>query len=342
MRANALVFDSPKVYYDRRHEAGWMDFWPERKRSRVVELIRNCGIAPDARVLEYGCGPGVFTAAVKGALPSLRLHGCDISSVAVAKARQRCRNVDFRVVEDGVDPFEPESFDLIYTHHVLEHVQDLKTVLGAIARMLKPGGKVLHIVPCANAGSIEHRISSLKRHANAPAGCFCCDDPSHVRRLTSEQLRGACAAIGLALVEDRYANQFWGGIDYLTNEYHWTLLKWLNPLGGAGWGAKLGLAAIMLVLFPLSLARRGPDFVLQTVRRPLSTGKKTLFSALVPLAVIGRPFARGINYLLNVLAEREWRTNNTQPNGSEMYLLFKKTNGSSADAVPGRLPSTAL
>lgn len=341
MRANALAFDSPNVYYDRRHEAGWMDFWPERKRLRVVELIRNCGIAPGARVLEYGCGPGVFTAAVKEALPSLRLHGCDISAVAVAKARQRRRDAEFRVVEDGVDPFEPESFDLIYTHHVLEHVQDLEAVLAAIARMLKPGGKALHIVPCANAGSIEHRISKLKRHANAPEGCFCCDDLSHVRRLTSGQLRRACAAAGLELVEDRYANQFWGGIDYLTNEYHWTLLKWLNPFDGAGWGAKLGLAAIMLVLFPLSLARRGPDCVLQTVRQTLSTGKKALFSALVPLAVIGCPFARGINRLINVLAEREWRKNNTRPNGSEMYLLFKKATGSLTDA-PGRLRNTAL
>jgi ubiquinone/menaquinone biosynthesis C-methylase UbiE len=341
LRANALAFDSPNVYYDRRHEAGWMDFWPERKRSRVVELIRNCGIAPGARVLEYGCGPGVFTAAVKEALPSLRLHGCDISAVAVAKARQRCRDAQFRVVEDGIDPFEPESFDLIYTHHVLEHVQDLQAVLAAIARMLKPGGKALHIVPCANAGSIEHRISRLKRHANAPAGCFCCDDLSHVRRLTSGQLCDASAAVGLAVVEGRYANQFWGGIDYLTNEYHWTLLKWLNPLDGADWGAKLELAAITLVLFPFSLARRGPDCVLQTVRRPLSTGKKALYSALVPLAVIGWPFARGLNHLLSGLAECEWRTNNTRPNGSEMYLLFKKTTSPSA-AEPGRPRNTSL
>jgi SAM-dependent methyltransferase len=50
-------------------------------------------------------------------------------------------------MHDGRIPFPPESFDLVVSNQVLEHVEDLSAVLAEIHRVLKPGGTVLSLFP---------------------------------------------------------------------------------------------------------------------------------------------------------------------------------------------------
>ena len=196
--------DDAAIYYDERHARGWMDIWPDDKKQRVIELIKDAAVKPYARVLEYGCGVGVFAEkAVKHAFPSLDVHGCDISAVGVVRAAERCKNVTFHKVESDDLACLAGTFDLVYTHHVLEHVVDLDAVLGHIKELLKPGGKVLHIVPCANPESLDTKISCLSDTGVNSAGRFCCDDSSHVRRMTSADLVESCQHFGLDLRKRR-------------------------------------------------------------------------------------------------------------------------------------------
>lgn len=44
-------------------------------------------------------------------------------------------------------PFEAGSFDLVYAHNVLEHLDDQVSVMEEIHRLLKPGGRVVITVP---------------------------------------------------------------------------------------------------------------------------------------------------------------------------------------------------
>lgn len=44
-------------------------------------------------------------------------------------------------------PFEDNSFDLIYGHNVLEHLEDIVAAMEEIHRLLKPGGRLLVAVP---------------------------------------------------------------------------------------------------------------------------------------------------------------------------------------------------
>jgi len=46
-------------------------------------------------------------------------------------------------------PFDDESFDVIYAHHVLEHVEDILDTVFELHRILKPGGRLLVVVPHA-------------------------------------------------------------------------------------------------------------------------------------------------------------------------------------------------
>jgi 2-polyprenyl-3-methyl-5-hydroxy-6-metoxy-1,4-benzoquinol methylase len=321
--SGAAVADASE-YYDERHARGWMDFWPEDKKQRVISLIRNAGIGERGRVLEYGCGVGVFAEALKQAIPSLDVHGCDISEVGVQKAGARCPDVRFHKIDSAELGRLEGTFDLVYSHHVLEHVHDVADVMRKIHALLRPGGKALHIVPCGNAGSLEYKITALTTGVDS-AGRFSTEDSSHVRRLTSPELTATCREYGFQPRQAVFANQFWGGVDYLTGEYHWTLLRWLNPRGGKNGAARLQLLLMAIILVGVSLLRRGPAYVLQMLRKPVGAAKKLLFLAALPLAILLYPVSFLCDRMIWRLKEREWRLDRNSENGSEMYCLFEKS-----------------
>jgi 2-polyprenyl-3-methyl-5-hydroxy-6-metoxy-1,4-benzoquinol methylase len=311
-------------YYDKRHARGWMDFWPKEKRERIIGLLRGAAPERTVRVLEYGCGVGVFANSLKAAMPNWEVHGCDISPVAISRARERCPGVTFHLLTGGSADPPLGTYDLIYTHHVLEHVASVSEALSQMARSLEPGGKMLHVTPCANPGSVEYRLSKLHRKGIDSSGCLFCDDSSHVRRLNSRELTEACREHGLALTESFFAGQFWGSIDYLTNEYHWTLLGWLNPAQGVTILARVKLFAAALVLGGLCLLRQGPRLTFGSLRKTPSTGKRLLWCAVAPIALVLSPLSFAVDKTFTQMKEREWNRKKRQPNGSEMYLVFEK------------------
>jgi ubiquinone/menaquinone biosynthesis C-methylase UbiE len=40
-------------------------------------------------------------------------------------------------------PFESNSIDLVFSHEVLEHVQDDQAAVSEMVRVLKPGGRIV-------------------------------------------------------------------------------------------------------------------------------------------------------------------------------------------------------
>jgi SAM-dependent methyltransferase len=323
MRPDAQSALTPAEYYDDRHARGWMDSWPEDKRRRMIRLLLNVAGEGAIRVLEYGCGVGVFANAVKVAMPQWEVHGCDISPVAISRARERCPAVEFHLLTKNGPAPPLGSFDLIFSHHVLEHVDDVSKTVAHMTQLLKPGGKMLHVAPCSNPDSLEYRLSQLSTGVDS-SGCLFCDDSSHARRLSSGELAAVCREHGLVPQEAFFANQYWGGIDYLTGTYHSILLGWLNPMRGATSAARLKLLAVAVGLGGLCLLRQGPRHVFQSLRIPSGVWKKCLLAAAAPFAILLYPVSAAVNKSINGLREREWRRRKQLPNGSEMYMVFEK------------------
>jgi SAM-dependent methyltransferase len=106
-------------------------------------FVLDFAIRHGGRLLDYGCGRGEVVIAARAA--GLDAYGTDIY---YAGAETRAPDTPFiRPMNDGHIPFEDGSFNLVTNNQVMEHVDNLDTVLGEIHRVLRPGGTVLSIFP---------------------------------------------------------------------------------------------------------------------------------------------------------------------------------------------------
>lgn len=113
----------------------------EVRRSFLLSSVRV-----GDRVLDLGCGAGVFTSIAVGAGASA--VGADIAEAALRRARTAFPDLDFRLVPiDGPLPFEDCSFDVLWASQVIEHVADTARWLSEARRVLVPRGRLLITTP---------------------------------------------------------------------------------------------------------------------------------------------------------------------------------------------------
>lgn len=107
--------------------------------------IKNIGAAPGMKVLEIGCGGGVFCHKLRRYIPELDITGLDrdINHITYAREKAEELGVKCNFVEGDIGnlPFEDGTFDLVYSHTVAEHVPP-ELFFGEQRRVLKPGGRI--------------------------------------------------------------------------------------------------------------------------------------------------------------------------------------------------------
>lgn len=94
------------------------------------------------RVLDAGCGGGRYAKLVSeaGAILTAADH-----STAVEKAARLCgsdRDIQFLQGDLKHLPFQPETFDFAFSIGVMHHDADTRAVFDAVAKMVKPGGRM--------------------------------------------------------------------------------------------------------------------------------------------------------------------------------------------------------
>ncbi len=110
-------------------------YWFERALSAELRRFLAAGPGADAVVVDFGCGARPLARLFAG-FPGRDL-GLDVYPG---------RHVD--VVYDGrLLPLAAASVDLVYASSAFEHVEDLETALAEIARVLRPGGRLVAVAP---------------------------------------------------------------------------------------------------------------------------------------------------------------------------------------------------
>ncbi|MGA2409575.1 MAG: class I SAM-dependent methyltransferase [Candidatus Binataceae bacterium] len=119
-------------------------WWFASRRAIVEHFIDRMNLAPDAAILEPGCGTG-------GNFAMLARHGrvyamdSEDDSLRFATAR-RIAQVERGILPDQI-PFGSIDFDFILMCDVLEHLDDDAAALQGLRARLKPGGWLLMTVP---------------------------------------------------------------------------------------------------------------------------------------------------------------------------------------------------
>lgn len=96
-------------------------------------------------VLDVGCGGGILSEAMAGR--GAQVTGIDLGEKALKVAQlhklESGAAVDYRLVSvEELAEEQPESFDVVTCMEMLEHVPDPSAIVGACARLVKPGGQV--------------------------------------------------------------------------------------------------------------------------------------------------------------------------------------------------------
>ena len=110
-------------------------------RQETAILKQLLPYPPNAPTLDLGCGTGRL-------LP-YATHGLDYSAAMIAEARTKFPQHAFEVGSAWDTPYPNQSFDTVYSFHVLMHLQSdqIKAVFEEAARIIKPGGRFVFDIP---------------------------------------------------------------------------------------------------------------------------------------------------------------------------------------------------
>jgi tocopherol O-methyltransferase len=169
----------------------------EAARAMVDAVIERAQLRPGMSVLDVGCGYGAT------ALVMARECGVLVTGVTISTTQQRhaeCLGASERkarfLVEDWLHNQQPSAgYDVVIAMESTEHMPDKDRVFTEMARVLKPGGRMVLVAWLA----ANHRIHWEDRHLIEPI----CRDGRLVAVGTPSEYADWITGAGLVLEEQR-------------------------------------------------------------------------------------------------------------------------------------------
>lgn len=137
-----------KATYTHGHHASVVNSHARRTAQDSAAFLLP-HLRPHHTILDIGCGPGTITADLAELVPQGKVTGVDAVEAVLERARahvagrsNNITNCTFEVADANALPYPDASFDVVFCHQVLQHVQDPVGVLREMRRVGKPGGVV--------------------------------------------------------------------------------------------------------------------------------------------------------------------------------------------------------
>lgn len=104
-------------------------------------------LVPQGKVLDYGCGAGQIVSILRSR--GIDASGCDVfyegGDYSPHLLPDAAKHIH-RMTGDRI-PFANATFDVVISNQVMEHVPNFDIAMAEIARVLKPGGRCIHVFP---------------------------------------------------------------------------------------------------------------------------------------------------------------------------------------------------
>ena len=123
----------------------WLLFGPSH-RALIGRIKMVAGDRP-IKVLDVGCGTGVFAERIRRAIPSARVWGVDLVSDMLIQGAERWQRheADVQPVQGDSErlPFAEGAFDFVTCANSFHHYPHQDRAVAEMHRVLKPGGRLM-------------------------------------------------------------------------------------------------------------------------------------------------------------------------------------------------------
>jgi len=156
----AEMFDDWPKKYDQWFETPIGSLVRQYESRLLLEMARP---ARGERILDVGCGTGIFTLDLLAA--GARVTGLELSRPMLRRAGKKASNLPFSMVQGDMRslPFTDRSFDKTVSVTAIEFVEDARAAVAELFRVTRPGGLI--VVACLNSLSpwAERRKAAAKK-----------------------------------------------------------------------------------------------------------------------------------------------------------------------------------
>jgi SAM-dependent methyltransferase len=134
-----------RVVYDQMAALDQRHWWYRARREVIAALIRRRIFPePGGRILEVGCGTG-HNLSMLGEFGSV--DALEIDETARSLAETRLGKAILSAPLPELSGIPQRHYDLVAAFDVVEHIADDKGAIASMAKLLKPGGKLVLTVP---------------------------------------------------------------------------------------------------------------------------------------------------------------------------------------------------
>jgi ubiquinone/menaquinone biosynthesis C-methylase UbiE len=145
------TLDYESWYHSTRHSNHFNEAYYNARARIAIDKFFS-GVDKNSRILDFGCGLGQNIFYMPNAV------GYDISKFGIEFCRKKGINATTQL-EDIPD----ESFDVVFSAHVLEHHPHPMTMLEEMYRKLKKGQKLILVIPHERHGKAQFKYD-LNQH----------------------------------------------------------------------------------------------------------------------------------------------------------------------------------
>jgi SAM-dependent methyltransferase len=193
-------------------------------QERRLKMIRDAApqlASGTARMLEVGCGLGVYVERLRAFTPAV--FGLEYDFERAAEAGRRLTPSPVVCAAGERLPYPDDAFDVILSNEVIEHVQDDRAAAAEMVRALKPGGRLVLFCPNRWYPVETHGVywRGRYRFGNIPLVNYLPDPlrnqlAPHVRAYTGRGLRKLFDGLPVRIVAH---TRIFGGYDNLVARF---------------------------------------------------------------------------------------------------------------------------